>query len=82
MIDFDEQKIGEQVKKNQDLFDVAAKLLNDPLVQEALKQFARGVAVSVAIALVRHAFYHYKQYQEQKFGMSVDDVIDSFRKIA
>jgi hypothetical protein len=77
VIDFDVDKIGEQVKKGEDLFDFAAKLLDDPLVQEALKQFARGVLVSVAIAVVKHGFYQYKQYKSQRFEMTVDEVIDS-----
>lgn len=76
MIEFDEVAFGKQMDKQEHLFKIGQQIYDDPLVKEAVKQFIRGVVVSIGVAFVKHAFYQYKLYRAQKHDLSVEEVID------
>jgi len=76
MIEFDEVAFGKQMDKQEHLFKMAQQIYDDPLVKEAVKQFIRGVVVSIGVAFVKHAFFQYKLYRAQKLDATVEDMID------
>lgn len=66
MIDFDEfdaDEFAEVMRGQQKYFDMFFEWKEDPLVKECVKQFVRGVAVTVAFGVIRHGVYQYRRYK-------------------
>lgn len=66
MIDLDVDDFKEVLYQQERLFDAAKELWEDPVVKECVKQFVRGVATTVAIAVARHGYFQVRRYLENR----------------
>lgn len=64
MLDFSIEDFATVLKGQEKLFDATIEVFNDPIIRKALSQFAKGVAVTLGLAVVRHGYYQIMEYRK------------------